>query len=226
MGGVWVRAEDHGTGVDGLYAIGEASSGLHGANRLGGNSLIELLVYGRITGAEAAEYATGLTSITRSPDAVAEAREELQRLLAGRGTETPRLLQRQVRDLMTEHAGVVRSEEGLRAGLEKLGEIEARAAHLGVHPDIAGFDDLAHAFDLYGSLLAARATLECALERRETRGCHNRSDFPERDDALRGSFVWTPAGGAVFEPVAEAPESFRELAYADLDTAVAGKLVE
>src|SRR5690606_34136108 len=53
MGGVWVRADDHGTGVDGLYAIGEASSGLHGANRLGGNSLIELLVYGRITGEEA-----------------------------------------------------------------------------------------------------------------------------------------------------------------------------
>jgi succinate dehydrogenase / fumarate reductase flavoprotein subunit len=166
MGGVWVRADDHGTGVDGLYAIGEASSGLHGANRLGGNSLIELLVYGRITGQEAAAYATGLTSIRRSPAAVAEARAEVATLLGDRGTETPRMLQRQVRDIMTEHAGVVRSEEGLRAGLAKLSELEERATHLGVHPDIAGFDDLAHAFDLYGSLLAARATLECAIERR------------------------------------------------------------
>ncbi|MGB4777949.1 FAD-binding protein [Microbacterium sp.] len=226
MGGVWVNAADHGTGVDGLYAIGEASSGLHGANRLGGNSLIELLVYGRITGGEAASYAANLTHVTRDPDAVADARAELQLLLASRGTETPRKLQRALRDLMTAHAGVVRSERGLRSGLDELAELEARAADLGVHPDIAGFDDLAHAYDLYGSLLAARATLECALERRETRGCHNRSDFPEQDDALHGSFVWTPEGGAVFEPVAEAPESFRDLARAHLDISVTGKLVE
>lgn len=226
MGGVWVDAESHGTGIDGLYAIGEAASGLHGANRLGGNSLIELLVYGRITGSHAADYVSGLTRITRSPESVAEARHEMRSLLSGRGAETPRRLQRAVRDLMTEHAGVVRSEAGLREGLEKLAEIEDRASRIGVHPDIAGFDDLAHAFDLFGSLLAARATLECAIERRETRGCHNRSDFPERDEALRGSFVWTPAGGVVFERVAEAPESFRALAEDTIDASVEGKLVE
>jgi succinate dehydrogenase / fumarate reductase, flavoprotein subunit len=226
MGGVWVAASDHGTGIDGLYAIGEASSGLHGANRLGGNSLIELLVYGRITGGHAADYATGLTSIRRDPEAVAEARAELDGLLASRGTETPRMLQRALRDVMTEHAGVVRSEAGLRAGLDRLGDLERRAEDVGVHPDIAGFDDLAHAFDLAGSLLAARATLECALERRETRGCHNRSDFPEQDDALRGSFLWSVEGGVGFEPVAEAPESWRALAHAPIDTSVEGKLVE
>lgn len=230
MGGVWVRAEDHGTGVEGLYAIGEASSGLHGANRLGGNSLIELLVYGRITGEDAAAYVTGLTEVRRSPEAVAEARAEMQGLLGGSAAagshESPRLLQRALRDLMTEHAGVVRSEAGLRAGIAKLDDLEDRVAHLTAHPDIAGFDDLAHAFDLYGSMLAARATLECALERRETRGCHNRSDFPEQSEELRGSFIWTPGGGVTFEPVAEAPDSFRELAHAAADDSVAGKLVE
>lgn len=238
MGGVWVRAEDHGTGVDGLYAIGEASSGLHGANRLGGNSLIELLVYGRITGADAAEYVSGLTEVRRSAEAVAEAREEMRALLsrgslgadnvdgAGGSHESPRLLQRALRDLMTEHAGVVRSEQGLREGLAKLDALDARVARVSAHPDIAGFDDLAHAFDLYGSMLAARATLECALERRETRGCHNRSDYPEQDDSLRGNFVWSPETGAVFEPVADAPESFRALAVAALDDSVEGKLVE
>ena len=226
MGGVWVRPEDHGTGVDGLYAIGEASSGLHGANRLGGNSLIELLVYGRITGTDAAEYVSGITEVHRDPAAVAEARAEMTGLLEGTGTESPRRLQRALRDLMTEHAGVVRSEAGLRAGLEKLAAIEERVANVTAHPDIAGFDDLAHAFDLYGSILAARATLECALERRETRGCHNRSDFPETSAELRGNFVWTPQGGVEFEPLPEAPESFRELAYADADDSVAGKLVE
>lgn len=237
MGGVWVRAEDHGTGVDGLYAIGEASSGLHGANRLGGNSLIELLVYGRITGQDAAEYVSGLSVVRRSAEAVAEARNEVQALLTrgngtaeggepGAGHESPRLLQRAVRDLMTEHAGVVRSEQGLREGLAKLDALDERAANVTAHPDIAGFDDLAHAFDLYGSLLAARATLECAIERRETRGCHNRSDYPEQSEALQGNFVWSPDTGAVFEPVAEAPESFRALAHVHLDESVEGKLVE
>ena len=226
MGGVWVRPEDHGTGVDGLYAIGEASSGLHGANRLGGNSLIELLVYGRITGSDAASYVSGLTEIKRDPAAVAEARAEMQGLLTGGGTESPRRLQRALRDLMTEHAGVVRSEAGLRVGLAKLDALEERVSQLTAHPDIAGFDDLAHAFDLYGSMLAARATLECALERRETRGCHNRSDFPDQNDELRGNFVWSPSAGVAFEPLPEAPEAFRALAYADADDSVAGKLVE
>ncbi|MGO3677810.1 MAG: succinate dehydrogenase, partial [Microbacteriaceae bacterium] len=98
--------------------------------------------------------------------------------------------------------------------------------HVTAHPDIAGFDDLAHAFDLYGSLLAARATLESALERRETRGCHNRSDFPEQDDALKGNMVWSPSTGVVFEPVAEAPEWLNKLANEWIDDSPEGKLAE
>lgn len=227
MGGVWVRAEDHGTGVEGLFAIGEAASGLHGANRLGGNSLIELLVYGRITGEVAAEHAASRTRVDRDPEAVREARAEHAALLSGEGTEVPRRLQREVREVMTEHAGVVRSEEGLRAGIEKIAALEERAGHVTAHPDVAGFDDLAHAFDLIkGSLLAARATLECALERRETRGCHNRSDFPEQDPALRGNMTWTPQGGAVFEPLPEISAALRELVERPADDSPAGKLVE
>ncbi|UNK70291.1 FAD-binding protein [Microbacterium sp. H1-D42] len=226
MGGVWVRAEDHGTGVEGLYAIGEASSGLHGANRLGGNSLIELMVYGRITGETAAEYVRGRIEVHRDPAAVAAARAELEAFLHSTGTETPRRLQRAVRDVMTEHAGVIRTEESLREGLAKLAALEARAKNVTAHPDIAGFDDLAHAFDLLGSLLAARATLESAIERRETRGCHNRADFPETDPALRGNMIWTPDGGVEFEPLGDAPESFRALAEQVTSDAVEGKLVE
>ncbi|WP_072313468.1 FAD-binding protein [Agrococcus sp. Marseille-P2731] len=226
MGGVWVAPDDHGTGVDGLYAIGEASSGLHGANRLGGNSLIELLVYGRITGAHAADYVAARTEVRRDPSAVEEARSEMRGLLREEGTESARRLQREIRNTMSQHAGVVRTEEGLRAGLAALDAIEERAQHVTAHPDIAGFDDLAHAYDLLGSLLAARATLECALERRETRGCHNRADFPEQDESLRGNFVWSPSTGVAFEPLAPAPESFRALAEAQLDDSVDGKLVE
>ncbi|NJC24022.1 succinate dehydrogenase / fumarate reductase flavoprotein subunit [Arthrobacter pigmenti] len=226
MGGVRVAPEDHGTGVDGLYAIGEASSGLHGANRLGGNSLIELLVYGRITGEHVAEYVLSRTSVRRDPAVVGLARNEMQSLLNGNGTESVRRLQRELRNVMTEHAGVVRTGEGLQEGLSKLSVLEERAQNVTAHPDIAGFDDLAHAFDLLGSLLAARATLECALERRETRGAHNRADFPAMDPSLQGNFVWSPGGGVSFEALPPAPESFRALAEADTDDSVAGKLVE
>ncbi|MEV7618792.1 FAD-binding protein [Microbacterium sp. NPDC089321] len=226
MGGVWVRPDDHGTGVEGLYAIGEASSGLHGANRLGGNSLIELMVYGRITGETAAEFVSARTEVRRDPAAVAEARAEIDGFLSSTGTETPRRLQRAVRDLMTEHAGVIRTEESLREGLAKLAVLEERAAHVGAHPDIAGFDDLAHAFDLLGSLLAARATLESAIERRETRGCHNRADYPETDPALRGNMIWSADAGVSFEPLPDAPDSFRALAEQSASDSVVGKLVE
>ena len=138
------------------------------ANRLGGSSLIELLVYGRIVGEAAASYSAGLKAQQRSSTAEAEAGGEIDQVLGAVGREHVRPLQRPLRDLMTEHAGVVRDEAGLRLGLSKLEDIEARSAEVGVHPDLAGFQDLAHAFDLRSSIVAARATLEAALERRET----------------------------------------------------------
>ncbi|WP_371402926.1 FAD-dependent oxidoreductase [Kribbella sp. NBC_00662] len=223
MGGVWVRPEDHGTGVDGLWAIGEAASGLHGANRLGGNSLIELLVFGRIVAEEAAKYSIGRQAQLRSADAVAEARAEIDDLLANDGPENVRALQRSLRDTMTARAGVVRDEHGLNAGLAELAELEERITQVGVHPDIAGFQDLAHAFDLKASAMAARATLDAALVRRETRGCHNRSDYPELDDALQVNFVWSGPGAIEAEQIPPIPDEFRRLMrHVSSD----GKLVE
>jgi succinate dehydrogenase / fumarate reductase flavoprotein subunit len=225
MGGVWVRPEDHSTEVDGLYAIGEASSGLHGANRLGGNSLIELLVFGRIVGRAAAAYSAGLEAQRRSHDAEAAARAEVADLLAADGHENVRALQRAVRNTMTEHAGVVRDETGLLTGLRELDEIEARTGQIGVHPDIAGFQDLAHAFDLKASLIAARATLETARERRETRGCHNRSDYPDLDPALQVNLVWSPSTGVVREEIPAVPDEIATLIRTE-EVSTAGKLVE
>jgi succinate dehydrogenase / fumarate reductase flavoprotein subunit len=211
MGGVWVRPEDHGTDVDGLYAIGEAASGLHGANRLGGNSLIELLVYGRITGEAAAAYSAGLQTQRRCADALAEARQEVDRFLACDGPQNVRSLQRAVRDTMTEHCGVVRDETGLRAGLAELDAIEARIGDIGVHPDNAGYQDLAHAFDLRSTVLAARATLEAALERRETRGCHNRADYPDLDASQQVNLVWSGPGKLERQEIPPIPASIASL---------------
>ena len=209
MGGVWVRPDDHGTDVPGLYAIGEASSGL--------------LVFGRIVGQAAAADSAALPAQQRSAAAVDAARSEIAGLLASDGTENVRALQRAIRDTMTEHAGVVRDEEGLRAGLAELDAIEARIADIGVHPDIAGYQDLAHAFDLKSAALAARATLEAALERRETRGCHNRSDYPTLDESLQVNLVWSPSGGVTREEIPEIPE---EIATLMRDVSTVGKLVE
>ncbi|MFE5340703.1 L-aspartate oxidase [Isoptericola sp. NPDC056578] len=223
MGGVWVRPEDHSTDVAGLFVIGEASSGLHGANRLGGNSLIELMVYGRITGRAAAEYSAGLAAQRRSLGAVRDAESSVDRLLAADGEQNVRAMQRSVRDLMTEHAGVVRDESGLRAGLGALGEVEDRMTRAGIHIDIAGYQDLAHAFDLRSAVLAARATLECALERRESRGCHNRSDHPDLDPELQVNLVWSPHGGVRRERIPAVPTDIAERMH---DVSADGKLVE
>jgi len=223
MGGVWVRPDDHSTDVEGLYAIGEASSGLHGANRLGGNSLIELMVFGRITGEAAARYSAELGGQQRSATAVAEAREEIDELLSADGGENVRSLQRAIRNTMTERAGVVRDEPGLLAGLSELDAIETQVPRLGVHPDNAGYQDLAHAFDLKASLVSARATLEAALVRRETRGCHNRADYPELDESLQVNLVWSGPGRIEHEKIPPIPD---EIATLMRDVSTDGKLVE
>jgi succinate dehydrogenase / fumarate reductase, flavoprotein subunit len=161
----------------------------------------------------------------RDRGAIDEAREEVDAMLARRGDEFARPLQRALRDLMSEHCGVVRSESSLLEGLRALGDIRERTCALEVRPDIAGYADLAHAFDLHGSLLAARATLECALERRETRGAHNRLDFPAQDPALRVNLVWTTDGPIAHEPIA-APSARVAALTGGEENDIAGRLLE
>jgi succinate dehydrogenase / fumarate reductase flavoprotein subunit len=219
-----VHPDTHQTAVEGLYAVGECASGLHGANRLGGNSLVEGVVFGRRVGEHAATYVREQDVALRDRAAIAAAEEEVDEALAGRGDEFARPLQRAVRDLMSEHCGVVRDEPGLREGLRRLDEVQERSACLEVRPDIAGYDDLVHAFDLRAMLLSGRTTLLAALERRETRGAHNRSDFPEMDDAARVNYVVDPELAVSARPVAQPPEDVVGLATGDVS--VAGRLLE
>jgi succinate dehydrogenase / fumarate reductase flavoprotein subunit len=124
---------------------------------------------------------------------------------------------------MTEHAGVVRTEAGLLAGMAELGDIEQRMDAIGVHLDISGFANLAHTFDLKSAVLAARATLDWALERRETRGCHNRSDCPSANPDLQVNLVRPPGTGVTAEAVASVPV---EVAGLMEEVSALGKLVE
>jgi succinate dehydrogenase / fumarate reductase, flavoprotein subunit len=145
-------------------------------------------------------------------------------LLARRGEEFARPLQRAVRDLMTECCGVVRTEEGLREGLVRLDEVAERAQALEVRPDLAGYADLAHAMDLQGSLLAARATLECALERRESRGAQARLDYPDTDPELAANLVWRLDRPISRETPSEASPEVAALVSGQVD--LTGRLLE
>jgi succinate dehydrogenase / fumarate reductase, flavoprotein subunit len=224
MGGVRVEPVTHATDVEGLYAAGECASGVHGANRLGGNSLAECLVFGRIVGQEAARWSRALDLQVRERGAIDAAAEEVDELLARRGDEFARPLQRAVRDLMTECCGVVRTEEALQEGLMRLNGVAERTLALEVRPDLAGYADLAHAFDLHGSLLAARATLECALERRESRGAQARLDYPDQDPELDANLIWGLGGQISREAPAEPSPEIAALAAEEVD--LAGRLLE
>ena len=178
MGGVIVDPKTQSTRVMGLYAAGECTAGLHGANRLGGNSLAEILVFGKLAGEEAANFSDRLEVQIRDKGTIVLANEELDSLTS-QGENLARPLQRKVRDIMWKHCGVVRSGEGLSLGLQKLEEVKLASLDVDVRPSAEGYIDLALALDLLGSISSAEATIKSALERKESRGAHQRVDYPE-----------------------------------------------
>ncbi len=189
MGGVRVDAETGASTVSGLYAAGEVASGLHGANRLGGNSLSDLLVFGKRAGDAAAASAKAQPSAAAAPIDVAAIESAIRELMAplDRPTgENPYKLQAEIQDVMTAHAPIVRDGPALEAGLEKILELEARSNACGAGgSSTLVFNPGWHtANDLRSMLLNAEALLRSALERKESRGAHARSDYPKTDDDL------------------------------------------
>ena len=209
MGGIVVDPESHSTNIHGLFAAGECVGGLHGANRLGGNSLGEALIAGRRAGTAAATYALEGENFVRSRRTIDDALAELDGLTRP-GAELARPLQRRVRDMMWDKCGVVRTESGLREGLRDLAAIGQAASDVDVRPDAEGWADLAHALDLQAMLVAAEATLRCAIERRETRGAQIRSDFPGLDPRLQVNFQIDSRMEPWSEPVPPVPVELRE----------------
>jgi succinate dehydrogenase / fumarate reductase, flavoprotein subunit len=229
MGGVVVDPETHATDVAGLYAAGEVTAGLHGANRLGGNSLAETVVFGRRAGEAAAAYSASRDMQLRARDVVRAADQELSGFIRP-GRQFARPLQRALRDTMWETCGVVRDQAGLQRGLDRVAELRELARDVDVRPSSEGYADLAHALDLQGSLAAAEATLLAALARRESRGAHQRRDHPELSPQLRVNFRirLDPAGGLAVtaDPVPPVPPELQAWADASQDLSVAGRLLE
>ncbi len=188
MGGIVVDPPTHATKIGGLYAAGECTAGLHGANRLGGNSLVETLVFGRRAGEAAARFSRERDSQLRSRPVIDEAHADLDSLIHN-GTELSRALQRAVRNVMWEHCGVVREASDMEQALGMLDEVRSVLPSVDVRPSQEGWGDLAHVLDVQAMLGTAEATLRGAIARKETRGAHNRSDFPQLDPAMEVNFI-------------------------------------
>jgi succinate dehydrogenase / fumarate reductase, flavoprotein subunit len=189
MGGVHVDAETGASTVAGLYAAGEVASGLHGANRLGGNSLSDLLVFGKRAGDGAAHAALKNPKAAKArldPDEVENAIATLMAPLDRLAGENPYKLMAEIQEVMTAQAPIVRDGAGLEAGIEKIAGLRTRALACGS----GGSNSLAFnpgwhtAYDLRSLLVNSEALLRCALERKESRGAHARSDYPTTDDQL------------------------------------------
>ena len=231
MGGLVVDPATHATDVVGLFAAGECASGLHGANRLGGNSLTETLVYGRIAGAAAAAHAAASDVSIRPRSVIRAADEELDRLVRP-GTELARPLQRRLRDLLWEHCGVVRHDIGLTDGLARLSALSGCVDDVDVRPSAEGWGDLAHALDLRAGLVVAEATMRSARARTESRGCHNRDDFRALDPSLVVNFTTRLEDEDLTlespEPVAvpDLPDGLAPWLEREWDVELAGRLLE
>ncbi len=176
MGGIFVKSPNHDTNINGLFCAGEVSGGLHGANRLGGNSLAEILVFGKVSGHYAASYSKNLTSQIRSKKVIEKVSNEISKQIK-HGDFIPISLQEELRNIMWKYCGVVKSKEMLEMGLNQIEKIEKKANNLDVRITQNNCNDLIAAYDLKASLITSKATILSALYREESRGAHYRSDY-------------------------------------------------
>jgi succinate dehydrogenase / fumarate reductase, flavoprotein subunit len=188
MGGVEVDPDTEAGMVSGLFAVGEVSGGMHGSNRLGGNSLSDLLVFGRRAGAASAAYVDGLAGAARpaapqhSVDgAAAEALAPLERT----GGENPYEVHAALQQTMNDLVGIIRREEEVKSALTELDKLRARAAQVSVEGGRAYNPGWHLAQDLRNMLLVSEAVALAALERQESRGGHTREDYPQMSRAWR-----------------------------------------
>jgi succinate dehydrogenase / fumarate reductase flavoprotein subunit len=207
MGGVrtnqWAE-----TSIAGLYAAGEcACVSVHGANRLGGNSLLETIVFGRRAGIRAGEYVRTVAAQALTTDQLAIEQMRVQRLLAQEGSVRAWQIREELGQLMSLNLGLVRTHESMTTALSSLTELTRRSAFMTVQDKGRVFNsDLVQTFELRSLLDIAETIVASALARQESRGAHYRSDFPKRDDAhwLKHTVARRTLQGPVltYEPVA------------------------
>jgi succinate dehydrogenase / fumarate reductase flavoprotein subunit len=186
MGGIRVDGETQSSTVPGLFAAGECAAGLHGANRLGGNSLSDLLVFGKRAGEFAAAFASAHGAATPDPAQVDEtarcALEPFERGAGGDG-RGPYQVQQSLQATMQDLVGIVRTEQEMREALERIGQLRDQARAVGVDGNREYNPGWHTALDLANLLIVSEAVTRAAIDRRESRGGHFRDDYPEKDSA-------------------------------------------
>ena len=198
MGGIEVNFETAETRIDGLYAVGECTAGVHGANRLGGNSLIETIVFGEVAGTHIAETLDARRGHPLSEAKVRERVADQHALAERKGTHTPDELTERLRDLMWEHAGILRDEDGLLDGLRKLQRLREEATDLSVRASRTS-RRYERAQNLEFMLTTAETILRSALERTESRGAHARIDHSETDPSWKQNIRCVSTGDGAME---------------------------
>jgi len=186
MGGVEVDADTAESAVPGLYAAGEVSGGMHGSNRLGGNSLSDLLVFGKRAGEYAARTASAVVR-ARVPATAIEAAVEaaLAPLSRGDGGENPYTLHQELQQVMGDLVGIIRRRHELEDALVRLAELKERAKKVGIVGGRRYNPGWHLALDLRNMLVVSECTAKAALAREESRGGHTREDFPKMDPVWR-----------------------------------------
>jgi succinate dehydrogenase / fumarate reductase flavoprotein subunit len=216
MGGVRVDPDSQMSDVPGLFAAGECGAGLHGANRLGGNSLSDLLVFGKRAGEYAARYAKENSLGAINPAEVALAEKQALAPFENEGAEGPYAVQYALQDMMQDLVGIVRQENEMLQALERIEQLKARAQRVGVSGNREYNPGWHTAIDLNNLLTVSELVTRAALERKESRGAHFRDDYPAKDDKF-GSFnivIRKGAGGdpqIIREPIPEMSAELKQI---------------
>ena len=214
MGGIRVDAETGQSNVPGLFAAGEAAAGLHGANRLGGNSLSDLLVFGRRAGLAAAERGKQVSAPVADEAQIAEATREMLAPFERSDGDSPYDLHRDLQETMQNYVGIFRSEGDLKHGLDEIQKLKQRAAQVQVDGSRLFNPGWHLARDLKSMLTVSEAVALSALERKESRGAHSRIDFPNYDEqwSKLNNIISRdgPAMSLSHSPIAEIPPELKE----------------
>jgi succinate dehydrogenase / fumarate reductase flavoprotein subunit len=217
MGGIRVEADTQQTNVPGLFACGECAAGLHGANRLGGNSLSDLIVFGRLAGVGVAGYVAKLTTTPRADDAHRES------------GENPYLMHEALQEVMSSNVGIVRTGEELQKAVEQLDALKVRARNLKA-PGTSQYNPGWHeALSVKSLLIVGEAVARAAYLREESRGAHTRLDFEgEREECARFNIVTRkgPGGEMQVDKVerSDPPKELAAIAYATLEELEGGQV--
>jgi len=222
MGGIRVDAETTQSSIPGLFAAGEAAAGLHGANRLGGNSLSDLLVFGRRAGLAAAEHAKQSSTPTIDSSQIVDAERQMLLPFERPSGESPYAIHDDLQGVMQSLVGIFRIEEDLHRALSEIDKLKERAARVRVEGSRLFNPGWHLARDLQSMLTVGEAVARCALARRESRGAHSRIDYTGLDDA------WGKMHNVVVKkldtmtlsvsPVPEMPDDLKQLLAEESET--------